>query len=323
MSQKLKRGGASARKTALAAGKARKLRAARSRTGSAMDSVMALIPFSEAQLTRVFLAVILGGAVALAWLVASLAGVPAMARAQVASVAAQAGFEVRKVEVRGVRHLNELKVYEQVLGERNRAMPQVDLGALRAGLMQLSWVADARVSRQLPDTLVVDIVERRPHAVLRLSDEGSPDRYVLIDDAGHRLEPVPAARIHGRLVLSGDGAEDQVQALTSLLSAAPALRPQVAQAAWVGQRRWNLTFRTGQVLALPEGEQASAGALVGFARLDGTNRLIGGKAAAFDMRAGDRIYIRVPGRSDVTPKPAGTAQVASAGAKPAPKTEDQ
>ncbi|MEZ0136781.1 cell division protein FtsQ/DivIB, partial [Novosphingobium sp. NRRL B-2648] len=61
-----------------------------------------------------------------------------------------------------------------------------------------------------------------------------------------------------------------------------------------GNRRWNLTFQSGQVLALPEGDRESAGALVTFARLDGTNRLLGGKVTAFDMRAKDRIYMRVP-----------------------------
>ena len=41
-----------------------------------------------------------------------------------------------------------------------------------------------------------------------------------------------------------------------------------------------------------------------FARLDGVNRLLGGKVAAFDMRAGDRIYLRVPGRTDPVEQPA-------------------
>jgi cell division protein FtsQ len=68
----------------------------------------------------------------------------------------------------------------------------------------------------------------------------------------------------------------------------------VAEAEWVGNRRWNLTFKTGQVLALPQGTERSAGALIEFARLDGTNRLIGGKAVAFDMRNPDRFYLRCP-----------------------------
>ena len=57
------------------------------------------------------------------------------------------------------------------------------------------------------------------------------------------------------LQISGPGAQAQVEALTALLDAAPALRPQVREAEWVGNRRWNLTFKTGQVLALPQGEE--------------------------------------------------------------------
>ena len=298
MSQKIKRGGKSVRKVAAAQGKARTVRTARARTGSAFDSVMAWMPFSEEQLHRVFLAAILGGAVALAWIVASLAGVPAMARQQLAVFASDAGFEVKRVEVRGVKHINELKVYERVLGQRDRAMPLVDIDGLRSELMQLSWVEDARVSRQLPDTLVIDVVERKPHAVLRKAD-----RMVLIDATGHELETVTAARAKGKLVLSGPGASRQVVALTDLLGAAPALKPQVREAEWVGNRRWNLTFKTGQVLALPEGVRPSSTALMSFARLDGINRLLGGKVAAFDMRASDRIYFRVPGRTDPVEQP--------------------
>ena len=85
--------------------------------------------------------------------------------------------------------------------------------------------------------------------------------------------------------------------LTRLLDAAPALKPQVTEAEWIGNRRWNLTFKTGQVLALPQGEKPSATALISFARLDGVNRLLGGKVAIFDMRAPERIYMRIPGRS--------------------------
>ena len=64
-------------------------------------------------------------------------------------------------------------------------MTMVDLAALRADLLHLSWVKDARVSRQLPDTLVIDIVERKPHAVLRAGDH-----LVLIDETGAVLDPI-------------------------------------------------------------------------------------------------------------------------------------
>lgn len=295
MAQTIRRNAKPVRRQARAQASRTKVRKAKARTNSLIDALMRVLPFTEEQLHKAFLVMILAAAAAVAWLVASLAGVPAMAGQQLAFAAADAGYEVSRVEVRGVERMNELKVYERVLGEKERAMPLVDLGALRGSLMELPWVEDARVSRQLPDTIVVDIVEREPHAVLR-----RPDRLVLIDATGHELEPVSEADAKGMLLISGPGAREQVEALSALLDAAPALRPQVSAAEWVGNRRWNLTFKTGQVLALPQGEEKSAGALMSFARLDGVNRLLGGKVAAFDMRNPDRIYMRVPGRAQQT-----------------------
>jgi cell division protein FtsQ len=292
MAQTIRRNAKPARRQARSQNTRTKVRQAKRKTNSLIDALMRVLPFTEEQLQKTFLVLILAATAGLAWTIASFSGLTAMAGQQVAFAAADAGYEVSRVEVRGVDRMNELKVYERVLGEKERAMTQVNLHSLRGSLMELAWVKDARVSRQLPDTIVVDIVERTPHAVLR-----KPGRWVLIDPTGHELEPISHADARGYLQISGPGAQRQVEALSALLNAAPALRSHVASAEWVGNRRWNLTFKTGQVLALPQGDEKSAGALIEFARLDGVNRLLGGKVAAFDMRNPSRIYMRVPGRS--------------------------
>jgi len=63
----------------------------------------------------------------------------------------------------------------------------------------------------------------------------------------------------------------------------------------VGTRRWDLTFRTGQKLALPEGPERAAAALISFARADGVHQLIGGEVASFDLRNAPRMYMSKPG----------------------------
>ena len=45
-------------------------------------------------------------------------------------------------------------------------------------------------------------------------------------------------------------------------------KPQLASATWVGGRRWDLNFQSGETVALPEGETAAKAALTKFARLD-------------------------------------------------------
>ncbi|HQS69215.1 MAG: cell division protein FtsQ [Novosphingobium sp. 28-62-57] len=311
MAQTIKRGGGKGvRRAAAARTTQRKVQTARKQTGSLFDSAMAWMPFSEDTLHKIVMALILAVTAAIIWTVAVMAGVPALASEQAALIASDAGFKVSHLEVRGVNRMNEQKIYEKVLGQNDRAMTTLDLAGLREELNAISWVKDARVSRKLPDTLVIDIVERNPHAVLR-----KPDRLVLIDDTGTELETVKPDRAKGMLVLNGLGVGKRVQDLSRLLEAAPALKPQVAEAEWVGNRRWNLTFKTGQVLALPEGDEKSAGALLSFARMDGVNRLLGGKVAAFDMRAPDRIYMRVPGHADEMAEQKRAAAEAKAQAK--------
>lgn len=274
------------RRSAAARGRSQKARAARTRTVGVIGRMLGVLPFTEAQLHKTFLTLIFAGIIAAAWALASLTGATAVMQTEGARIAADAGFRVRHVSVSGTERMNEMTVYEKALAQKDQPMPLLDLAALREDLLALPWVADARVSRRLPDTLAIDIVERKEHAVL-----AKPDHFVLIDAEGHTLEPISAEKAKGKLVISGPGAQRKVAHLDALLDAAPALKPQVAAAEWVGNRRWNLTFKTGQLLALPESERAAA-ALVRFAKLDGANRLLGGRVAAVDMRVPGQAAFR-------------------------------
>ena len=293
MAQTINRKAKGVRRQARAQGRQGQVRKARKAGTSIFDRVVAALPFTEEQWHKFFMVLIFGAVLVVALVIARASGATEIAADRFARVSANAGYKVRHVEVRGTERLNQMRVYERAIGREDLAMPQVDLAELREELLGLNWVADARVSRQLPDTLVIDIVEREPHAVLSRAD-----RLMLVDPTGAELEPIAADAVEDMLVIEGMGAQGQVQALTDLLDTAPALRPQVRSAEWVGNRRWNLTFATDQHLALPEGEERAAAALMSFARADGVHRLIGGEVVAFDMRNPPRMYMRVPGRAD-------------------------
>ena len=295
MAQKISRNVKGVRRQARAADTSRRVRKARGQGRSLLGSVLAMLPFSESQLHKFFTVVIFAGVLAFAVFIARVTGLAEFAEDRFALASANAGFEVHHVEVRGTRRLNEMMVYEHAIGRRDLAMTRVDLEALRQELLTMPWVKDARVSRQLPDVLVVDIVEREPHAALRRENE-----LVLIDATGVELEEVAADAAKEMLVIGGEGAQSQVEALANLLDAAPALRQQVAEADWIGNRRWDLTFATGQRLSLPEGADRSAAALVAFAEADGVHRLIGGEVVAFDLRNPPNMTMRVPGRAETS-----------------------
>src|SRR3546814_4030968 len=90
----------------------------------------------------------------------------------------------------------------------------------------------------------------------------------------------------------GPRANQRSQDLARLLASASSLKELLAGATWVGNRRWDLRFRSGETLSLPEGEDAAKAALAKFAHMDGANRLLGRGILRFDMRAPERFVLR-------------------------------
>jgi cell division protein FtsQ len=200
-----------------------------------------------------------------------------------------AGFRVRSVDVTGVRHMDSKPVFAIALDQKSTAMPLVDVAAIRQRLLGYGWVKDARVSRRLPDTLVIDIVERTPAALWQANQD-----LRLIDSDGVVLEKVKVTEMPDLPLLVGPGANRQSQALEALLAEAPALKPQLESAAWVSRRRWDLHFQTGETVALPEGENDAKTALAKFARLERSSGLLGRGIVRIDLRVPGKMIVRLP-----------------------------
>jgi cell division protein FtsQ len=257
------------------------------------DRLLRTLPFSEGEIQKLLTWVSILIAMTIILAAAFWMGVPAMAYAQYAELSAKAGFEVKRVEITGMDRVDQLKVYDIVLAEKDRAMPLVDVGKIRDDLIKYGWIKDVRVSRRLPDTLVVAITERMPTAIWQRGGKRS-----LIDEGGVVLENVSPSEVTGLPTLNGEGANVQAVALKELIEQAPSLKPQISGASWVGNRRWDLTFKTGETIALPEGEKEAAEALLNFARMDGIHRLLGKDIIHFDLRDPARAYLRKAPKSE-------------------------
>jgi cell division protein FtsQ len=145
------------------------------------------------------------------------------------------------------------------------------------------------VSHRLPDTLVIDIVERTPAALWQ-----SQGQLALIDREGVVLDRVPVDKMPDLPLLIGVGANGEEQQLSRLMAAVPTLRPQLASATWIGGRRWDLNFQSGEIVALPEGEEPAKAMLMKFARLDKQTGLLGRGIIRFDLRKSGQMTVRLP-----------------------------
>ena len=225
--------------------------------------------------------------------------IPAKAERAAGSAIGHAGFTVSGYQIVGINHMNRALVDAVVTDELRRAAAQggsskapqalVSVSDIRQRLLGYGWVKDARVSRRLPDTLVIDIVERTPAALWQ-----SDGRLALIDHEGVVLDRVQVDKMPDLPLLIGPGANGEEEQLSRLMGAVPTLRPQLTSATWVGGRRWDLNFQSGETVALPEGEESAKAALMKFARLDKQSGMLGRGIVRFDLRVPGKMIVRLP-----------------------------
>ena len=236
----------------------------------------------------------------------------------------RAGFAVDRYQIVGLNRMKRAPIDAVVTDELHRASDAagtqgkpaealVDVGAIRSRLLQFGWIKDARVSRRLPDGLVIDIVERKPAALWQNNAQLS-----LVDKDGVVLDRVPVSQMPDLPLLIGPGANAQATSLDRLLQDVPTLRPQLAVASWVGQRRWDLSFQSGETVVLPEHEDAARDALMKFAKLDKSAGLLGRGLKRFDLRLPGKMTVRLPrapGEAIAPPEAATTAAPSAASTK--------
>ena len=224
---------------------------------------------------------------------------PSKAATSAGSAIGRAGFTVSGYQIVGLNRMNralvdavivdELRQASEHAGGSKPAQPLVDVADIRNRLLRFGWVKDARVSRRLPDTLVIDIVERRPEALWQ-----DKQRLALIDGEGVVLDRVRVDQMPDLPLLIGPGANARARELDRLMDSAPTLKPQLASATWIGRRRWDIAFQTGETVALPEGEGAARQALAKFAKVDRSSGLLGRGLVRFDLRVPGKMIVRLP-----------------------------
>lgn len=226
------------------------------------------------------------GAVALALVALD---VPAKVGTAAGEAVGEAGFRVRSVDIQGIKRMDSKPLFQIALDQKSMAMPLVDVADIRARLLHYGWVKDARVSRRLPDTLVIDIVEREPAALWQ-----DQQKLSLIDADGVVLDRVPISAMPDLPLLIGAGANAQSRSLEALLADVPSLRPQLESASWVGRRRWDFNFQSGETVALPEGQEAAKDALAKFVKVDKSAGLLGRGILRIDLRIPGKMVVRLP-----------------------------
>ncbi len=200
---------------------------------------------------------------------------------------ADLGFTVQEILVVGRRETSRQDLLAVVKLSQGAPILSFDLGSAKKRVEALPWVREATIERMLPDTILLNLVERRPLALWQRKG-----RFALIDQKGVVILNEGLDRYSDLLVVVGEEAPTHASRLLEILSTQPRLMPMVKAAVWVGGRRWNVRMAGNIDVRLPEKDPIRAWARL--AEYDRTHRVLERDVQVLDLRFPDRLIVRKP-----------------------------
>lgn len=207
------------------------------------------------------------------------------AKEEVLNTSADLGLKLENIYIAGHRRYPTHELLEQLKLQYGMPILAISLTEVKSQLESLSWIATAEVDRILPATLHIRIKERIPIAVWQ-----SNKKLALLDQYGDVINTTEIWRYSDLPIVVGGEARFHFQALYEALAPFPTLWKDFKIATRVGERRWNLKFKEGVEVKLPE--QGFENAIKLLAELADQGKLFDNNIAYVDLRIGSRMYTK-------------------------------
>jgi len=159
---------------------------------------------------------------------------------------ADMGLSLEIVYIEGLNYLDE-DVVRAVLPQEEVPLLSVSLNKLKRKIEAIGWVESVDIHRKLPNTLYVHIVERVPSAIWQHNGN-----LRLIDRSGALISLSDIAKFSYLPILVGEDANIHAANLLTFLTEEKTLMHRISSIIRVGGRRWNVRFKNGIEVKLPE-----------------------------------------------------------------------
>ena len=195
------------------------------------------------------------------------------------------GFSVTSLKIKGAAPAASAAIAEAAAIDKNDPILGIDLEALRKRVEAVGWVEKAKVVRLLPNTLMIEVVERPPAAVWQT---GGVMR--VIDKHGKVIAEANPAHYPQLPLMVGAGANDSGAAVLELIAQRPRLAERLEAMVRVDERRWDLRLKDGTLIQLPAVGEDSA--LIALDALDQRQRVLDLGLGRIDLRSPDMVVVR-------------------------------
>jgi len=193
------------------------------------------------------------------------------------------GFNLKEIRVNGVNNFEIRETLPYIKLRNKNSIFSVDLVRLKGIFEDNQWVRGVVVRRELPNRLVIDILERKPFAIWQYNKT-----FYLIDDSGYKIT-TNLEKFQDLLHFVGEGADIYAASLVNLLKDKPQITSNIKHVIFQGMRRWDLVMRNGMIVKMPEYNMQKALIFLHTQFISGL--LPNDRIKILDMRNEEKYYV--------------------------------
>ncbi len=213
---------------------------------------------------------------------------PRQKRAELKEITLQAtqemGFAIKDLSVEGRKYTDKKELLDALRLSSGAPIFTFDPHGAYARIMKLPWTKSVVILRNLPNKIVVQLVERKP--VARWQHD---KKTIVIDAEGKELKAAKIDQFSHLPLIVGDVASTQTEELLSLLAGFPMISQSLKAAVRVAERRWNLHLRPDITVRLPEADVFDA--MTRLTKLIKEQKITDRNVKAIDLRLAEKVFI--------------------------------
>ncbi len=197
-----------------------------------------------------------------------------------------AGLVVENIEVVGEEFVRKADILRAANIEYGNALLSLDINEIITRLEQLAWIKNATVRRDFSGDVTITVVEHHPAAIWQVEN-----KLWIVSDEGVQITDQKLEYFADLPMISGFGAEKQLEELIGAVSVNQSLFERVETATWVGGRRWDLILKNGIKIMMPEKNLVQA--WQNLSELEQSEQLLARNVLAIDFRVKDKTVVRL------------------------------
>ncbi len=196
-------------------------------------------------------------------------------------------FIINRITINGSEKSN-INIIKKEIYNHSTDLLSLDLKTIKEILEQEQWVKRVNLKKVYPSTLVLDIIENDPYAIL--SDKG---KYYLVDIDGTIItEKNKDYELENFIIISGAEAPQALKEIIKELNIHfPELISQLSRLDFIERRRWNITLKNNLLIKFPDTKIDDA--LLNLNNLFDKEKVLQSNIIEIDLRIEGRASLKV------------------------------